>query len=147
MSGVTRRSLRSPFVPPLLVVALFVAGCDLAFVALAAEAKELHATEFGVGTDVVDRELQGRAESFAEGATVAFFIRVEGGQPGDKVDHVWLHEGKEAARISLELGGSPWRTWSKKTLHKGSTGQWKVEARSADGRLLAEGQFNCTAAP
>lgn len=99
--------------------------------------------EHGVGTGVKNRQLVGENDRFDEGTQVWFWTRVDGGQPGDSIDHVWLHKGEEAARIPLKLGGARWRTHSAKTLHPGTAGDWAVEARDADGRVLARREFVC----
>jgi len=108
----------------------------------------LTVTESGVGTAVVDRALQGRSETFEEGTQVVFFVRTEGGQVGETIDHVWFRDGKERDRVKLEIGGSPWRTWSRVTMHPGSsTGAWRVEARGDDDQVLASAEFTCVARP
>jgi len=98
----------------------------------------------GVGTGVENRRLVGAADRFAEGTQVWFWTRVENGTRGETIDHVWLREGAEAARVSLTLGGSPWRTHSAKTLWNGSAGNWAVEARDENGQTLARREFTCT---
>jgi len=100
--------------------------------------------DYGVGTGVEDRQLVGAADRFAEGTQVSFWTRVENGTRGEAIDHVWSREGVEAARISLTLGGSPWRTHSAKTLWQGSAGNWTVEARDENGQVLARREFTCT---
>ena len=96
-----------------------------------------------VGTGVENRQLVGEGDQFDEGTQVWFWTRVEGGQAGDSIDHVWLHNGVEAFRIPLKIGGARWRTYSAKTLHAGSAGNWAVEARDADSRVLARREFVC----
>jgi len=104
----------------------------------------LNIDDYGVGTAVENRQLVGRHYGFAEETQVWFWTRVMNGSSGDRIDHVWLHEGVEQARISLKLGGSRWRTQSAKTLHAGSTGDWVAEARDETGRVLARVEFACT---
>ena len=99
--------------------------------------------DHGVGTGVKNRQLVGEGDHFDEGTQVWFWTRVEGGQAGDSIDHVWLHNGVEAFRIPLKIGGARWRTYSAKTLHAGSAGNWAVEARDADSRVLARREFVC----
>jgi hypothetical protein len=101
----------------------------------------LSVADCGVGTSVASHELVGRGERFTEGSQVWFWTRVEGGEAGDTIDHVWLRDGEEAARIPLRIGGSRWRTYSAKVLR--GTGRWAVEARDAAGRLLARREFSC----
>jgi cytoskeletal protein RodZ len=99
--------------------------------------------EYGVGTAVENRHLVGQGDHFTEGTRVWFWTRVQGGTPGDRIDHVWLREGVEATHISLEIGGSSWRTYSIQTLFAGAAGDWAVEARDDAGRVLARSEFVC----
>jgi hypothetical protein len=110
---------------------------------LGAQESRLTISEHGVGTEVVDRELRGKAESFPEGTRVFFWTRVLGGEEGDRIHHVWIKNGKEL-KIGLNVGGSHWRTHSIKTLHEGSAGDWVVEARDYEGNVLAHQAFVCT---
>jgi hypothetical protein len=109
-----------------------------------ASASGIRVTEYGVGTGVEERELVGKGESFAEGTQVSFWTRIVGGTAGDRVRHVWLHEGKEVLSIGLSVGGDHWRTYTNKTLHPGSAGAWVAEVRAADERVLARQDFVCT---
>jgi hypothetical protein len=97
-----------------------------------------------VGTAIVNKRLVGASDSFGEGTRVWFWTRVTGGRAGDRIEHVWIHEGRVMQRAGLELGGAHWRTQSKKTLFPGSAGSWVVEARDAAGNLLARREFSCT---
>ena len=97
--------------------------------------------QYGVGIAVGDRQLIGEGSRFSKGTQVWFWTLVENGKPGDRIDHVWLHEGVEAATVSLKLGGSRWRTYSAKML--GTAGNWTVEARDEVGHVLARTEFVC----
>jgi cytoskeletal protein RodZ len=97
--------------------------------------------EYGVGTAVKKRQLVGQSDRFAAGTKVWFWTRVEGGKAGDRIEHVWFEGGRVAARIPLEIGGTSWRTYSAKALPAGSSGAWAVEARDAEGRVLARREF------
>jgi len=101
----------------------------------------LNISEHGVGTAVLDRQLVGEGSRFSKGTQVWFWTRVDGGNPGDRIEHVWLHEGAETATVPLELGGSSWRTYSSKKLHL--AGGWAVEARDEVGHVLARTEFVC----
>ena len=103
--------------------------------------------EHGVGRDVVDRELVDEAERFAEGERVWFWTRIEGGEAGRSITHVWIHEGEESMRVPLRLGGESWRTQSYKTLSAGSAGRWVVEAQDETGQVLARREFVCASTP
>ena len=108
------------------------------------DASRLSIRQHGVGRGVVAHDLAGEAQQFAEGERAWFWTRVEGGSAGASIDHVWIHEGEEALRVPLQLGGSSWRTHSYKDLTPGSEGNWAVEARDENGRVLARQEFRCT---
>jgi hypothetical protein len=124
------------------VIALAVA-LVIAAVTPVARAAELSVTDHGVGRGVADRELQEKASRFDEGAKVWFWTRVVGGGAGDRIRHVWMQDGEERLTVELTVGGPTWRTWSHKTLHRGSRGSWTVEVRDDSGRVLARETFEC----
>jgi hypothetical protein len=99
--------------------------------------------DHGVGSAIVDRNLEERKDTFVEGERAVFWTLVEGGDAGDRVAHVWLRDGEEMLSVGLAVGGPHWRTWSNKTLHPGSAGSWAVEARDPEGRVLARDEFTC----
>ncbi len=106
-------------------------------------APRLTVAEHGVGTGVRNRRLRGAGARFREGQRVVFLTRVVGGGAGATIDHVWLREGSEISRVTLALGGPHWRTHSRKTLFRGSAGEWSVEARDEAGNVLARSSFTC----
>jgi cytoskeletal protein RodZ len=93
----------------------------------------------GVGTAIVDRKLVGRADRFSVGSRVVFWTRVVGGRAGDAIDHVWFRDGKVVGAASLNVGSADWRTQSRRVVSP--PGEWVVEARDADGRVLARHEF------
>lgn len=99
--------------------------------------------EGAVGSEVVERELRGEADTFPEGGRVYFLTRVSGARPGSRLLHVWYQDGEEKASVELKLGGEVWRTWSYKTMHPGSKGAWRVEAVDEEGRTLHTVEFTC----
>ncbi|MBI2615289.1 MAG: DUF2914 domain-containing protein [Gemmatimonadetes bacterium] len=97
--------------------------------------------EAAVGTAVVDRELQGAAEMFpATVGTLYCFSRIGQTQAGTTIEHVWYFGDQEVARVELSIGGSPWRTWSSKTIPAEATGSWRVDI-VANGNLLKSLSF------
>lgn len=114
--------------------------------AASAEARapsNLQVSDSGVGTDVSNNRLVGRADRFTPGTPVVFWTRVLGGRRGDAIRHVWFHEGQAVMRADLEIGGSHWRTYSRLDLPRRAIGSWAVEARRSDGQLLARQEFQC----
>jgi transcriptional regulator with XRE-family HTH domain len=104
---------------------------------------DIAVAESRLGTGVIERAMVGENDRFPEGTRVWFWTRVVGGQPGEVLRHVWIHEGRTVARSELIVGGPHWRTYSRVVLAPGSAGSWAVEARSADGRMLARREFLC----
>ena len=103
----------------------------------------LSISENGLGTGVKNRRLVGRGDRFREGTQVYFWTQVEGGRRGDRIEHVWMHDGVVVASIGLKIGGPRWRTYSAKTLRAGAGGDWAVEVRDSSGRVLAQREFVC----
>lgn len=112
----------------------------------AQEESEIRVEKHGVGTAVIDRELEGETDRFEEGEQAWFWTLVVEGRDGDRINHVWLHEGEEKVSVGLSIGGPRWRTYTRKKLYAGSAGSWVVEARALDGRVLARQEFTCEVA-
>ena len=97
--------------------------------------------EHGVGSGVANRRLVGPRERFEEGSVVWFWTHVQGGRRGDRVEHVWLRDGREIGTVPLRVAGAQWRTQSRRQMGLGSAGRWTVEARDDEGRVLASSSF------
>lgn len=103
--------------------------------------------ELVVTTDVADREpVASETEGFSPdvGELVAW-TRITGAA-NTTVEHVWTYQDNEVV-IPLEIGGSPWRTWSRKTIPATWTGEWRVEVRDASGSVLADATFTIGGSP
>lgn len=95
-----------------------------------------------VAANVVDREPQDAAEAFAPTIhTVYYFTEVHGAEGPATITHRWLYQDQTMAEVRLEVGGSPWRTWSSKTILPEWTGTWRVEAVTEAGQVLASKTF------
>ncbi len=103
-----------------------------------AQTPRLSVARSGVGTDVVDRELVGRSDSFAVSMRPTFWTHVIGGRPGDRVRHVWCHENSTVGVVDLAIGSSSWRTHSRMAV---TEGDWVVEVWDVEGRVLARHEF------
>jgi hypothetical protein len=57
-----------------------------------------------------------------------------------------LHEGRSIAVAELRVNGAHWRTQSRRPLPEGLTGDWTVESRDPEGRVIATAGFTCVAA-
>ena len=93
--------------------------------------------------DVKDREPQQELNMAKVGNVVVGWtqIKSEGGETS--VTHRWLLEGEPAGDVLLQVKGSPWRTWSRKTISE--AGHWKWQVLGPNGDVVKELEF--TAAP
>jgi len=104
---------------------------------LGASAQSLSVAESALATGVVDRMPTGQAMTFpANVERVYAWTRIQGAEGQTMIHHVWIHDGVERADLELTIGGSPWRTWSNKAIPPEWAGDWRVEVRDANGRVL-----------
>jgi hypothetical protein len=101
----------------------------------------LSVPSFGVGAGVVEHELVGRSDRFPGGSAVCFWTRVVGAESGETLQHVWQRDGQTVMVRKLRIGSANWRTYSRYKLPPDAAGSWVVEARTADGRILAREEF------
>jgi len=95
-----------------------------------------------VGTGVEKSEPAGVAETFpASTEKVYCFIEATNIPKDTEVTFVWSQGGKELSKFNLPLKmGSRWRTYAYKNIN-GMKGDWKVEIKDADGKLLKDVTF------
>jgi len=82
-----------------------------------------------VAKGVVDRVPQDTGSVFpVDVGQLVFWTKVSGATPGGEtaIHHVWFHGDTQVGDVELHVGGSPWRTWSKKTVPADWTGAWHV---------------------
>ena len=83
--------------------------------------------EAAVGTSVAEKALVGAAESFpASTGKLACFARIMNATDTE-VDFVWYKGDAEQGRVKQAVKGSPWRTWSTKTLPADAAGEWRCD--------------------
>jgi hypothetical protein len=107
-----------------------------------AASKEMVIARAVVGTGVEKMEPVGAAETFPA-ATEKVFCFIEANNiPKDmEVSFVWSQGGKEVRKINLPFKAGPkWRTWAHKNVG-GQKGDWKVEIKDAEGKILKEVKF------
>lgn len=99
------------------------------------------AVEIAIGKSVASGAAVDTASSFAaDVGQVAGWTRVSGVASGSKITHLWIH-GADSSKVELNIGGSPWRTYSRKTIPAGATGDWTLEVMGPDGTKLASKTF------
>ncbi len=91
--------------------------------------------EAEIAEAIVDMMPQNPGTDFAsEVGAVVCWTRVVGAE-GSEIQHVWIHGDMEFP-VTLAVNGSPWRTWSRKTIPPEWAGEWRVEIRDGQGNLL-----------
>lgn len=95
-----------------------------------------------VGTGVENSEPVGAAETFpASTEKVYCFLEATDIAKDTEVSFVWSYGDKEMLKTTLPLKAGPkWRTYSNKNL-RGQKGEWKVEIRGPDGKVLKDIKF------
>lgn len=63
------------------------------------------------------------------------------------IHHVWLKEGEEMADVELPVKGSPWRTYSYKTIPPEWAGNWEVKITGAEGNVIKSLAFTVGGEP
>jgi hypothetical protein len=107
----------------------------------AAAAQSPVTVEAVLARNVMDRAPQDTGVAFPpDVAGLVLWMRVTGGA-GQTLNHVWYHGDTEVGNVPLTIGGSPWRTWSRKTVPADATGAWHVEIRDAAGTVLKRIDF------
>jgi hypothetical protein len=97
-------------------------------------------------TGIEDRMPVGEATSFpADVDRVYLWTRINGVTEGEiTIHHVWLHEGQEKADVQLPVKGSPWRTYSYKTILPEWSGNWEIKITGPDGNVIKDVKFTVT---
>ena len=109
--------------------------------AAAPAAQSAVTVEAVLARSVLDRAPQDTGVAFAaDVGGVVLWTRVTGGT-GQMLNHVWFYGDTEVGNVPLTIGGSPWRTWSRKTIPMEATGAWHVEIRDAAGTVLKRIDF------
>ncbi|HEX9022345.1 MAG TPA: DUF2914 domain-containing protein [Geobacteraceae bacterium] len=57
------------------------------------------------------------------------------------IKHVWYRDGVKVGEYELPVKGEKWRTYSKKQVEKGMSGDWRVDALDSSGKLLKSVKF------
>lgn len=72
------------------------------------------------------------------------FTRLTGSHDPTTITHVWFHEGRTRAHVSLNVKSPDWRTWSSKALLPAWTGSWEVRVLDEHGIILKTTAFEVT---
>jgi hypothetical protein len=106
------------------------------------ETKELKVVQAQLGKDVQNKHIVDTTTTFTVNEKAYLWMRLTGG-PADSITVTWK-TGDQSYPSKLNVGGSPWRTWSYKTLY--TPGDWTVTVTDATGNSLKEMSFKVAAA-
>jgi hypothetical protein len=107
----------------------------------AAAAPAVTVVEAAVAKTVADRQPQDTGSVFpGDVGQLVCWTKVSGAA-GTTIHHVWFHGDTQVGDMELQVGGTPWRTWSRKTVPADWTGAWHVEVRDAAGAVLKRLDF------
>ena len=101
------------------------------------KSKDIQIVDVKLGKDVKDRVLVDEDSTFALNMKVFLWLKVTGAT-SEKLTITWK-QGEKSYTTTLNIGGSPWRTWANKTLAK--AGDWTVTITDASGNVLKEMSF------
>ena len=117
---------------------LFAAVAVLAFLVPGFALAQATVAEARLGKDVIDRQIVDESTNFAIDEKAFLWMRIEGAAE-ETVTVTWSID-ENTYPVNLNIGASPWRTWSSKLLH--IRGEWAVAVTDAAGRPLYEATFN-----
>jgi hypothetical protein len=125
---------------PVVVMALVTLSANAFAQDSTAKPSGAASADAAVGTSVVEKALVGAAESFAASAgRLACFARIMNATDTE-VEFVWYKGNAEQGRIKQAVKGSPWRTWSTKTLPVDAAGEWRCDVVQGE-KLLQSVKF------
>ncbi len=95
-----------------------------------------------VGTGVENSEPVGVAETFPVSTEKVYcFLEATDIIKDTEISFVWSHGGKDMLKTTLPLKPGPkWRTYANKNL-RGLKGEWKVEIKDPDGKVVKDIKF------
>jgi hypothetical protein len=59
--------------------------------------------------------------------------------------HVWNHNGKKMATVTLPVKAANWRTYSSKTINPSLLGEWRVDVATTKGEVIKSVTFRVEA--
>ena len=108
-----------------------------------ADAQELTVEQTVICKNVVNRVPVDAGNSFATSVDKIFCLtKIVGANQPTEITHVWYFDGTERDRVTLAVGGSPWRTYSSKRLRSSDVGSWHVDVLDAGGNMLDRVAFD-----
>lgn len=61
---------------------------------------------------------------------------------GTTLYYIWSLDGKDVAKVKVNVGADRWRSYSSKYIQSNMHGKWKIELENSKGEKLASSQFS-----
>ena len=122
-----------------LVLLLFCSALPLR-----ASEEALTITEMAVTTKIVRGNPIDSVRRISSASVKALycFTRLASHTGGETtIKHVWYRDDVRVADYDLPVKGTKWRTYSMKSVKKGMSGDWRVDALDSEGKLLKSVKF------
>ncbi len=103
-------------------------------------ASSVEVLRLALTTKVDKQEPVDEITSAKVGEVVTAFSQIRSGLAETSITHRWALNGQTVSDVPLAVKGSPWRTWSRKTLH--AAGAWTVQVLNANGDVLKEAKLD-----
>ena len=107
-------------------------------------ASDLKVTEMAVTTKVVKGNPIDSVRRISSSSVKALYCFTRISAPPDTettIKHVWYLNDEVVSEDTMPVKGSHWRTYSRKGVEKGLSGEWRCEALDSDGNLLKSVSF------
>jgi hypothetical protein len=109
-----------------------------------AEASDLKITEMAVTTKIVKGNPIDSVRRISSSSVKALYCFTRISAPPETettIKHVWYLNDEVVAEDTMPVKGAHWRTYSRKGVEKGHSGEWRCEALDSDGNLLKSVSF------
>jgi hypothetical protein len=111
---------------------------------LLAANSDLQITEMTVTTKIVRGNPIDSVHRISSASVKALycFTRLQSATGGKKtIRHIWYRDNVKVAEYELPVRDKRWRTYSKKMIEKGMSGDWRVDALDSEGHILKTVKF------
>ncbi len=109
-----------------------------------AAGKGLEITEMTVTTKIVRGNPIDSVHRISSSSVKALycFTRLQSDSDANKsIRHIWYRDNVKVGEYDLPVRDKRWRTYSKKMIEKGWSGDWRVEALDSEGHILKTVKF------
>lgn len=128
-----------------MLTVVVVTLCAVLFsVPVSSSAATLKVTEMAVTTKIVRGNPIDSVHRISSSSVKELycFTRLVGEEGVEtSIKHVWYRDGLKVGESELPVKGERWRTFSRKAVEKGASGDWRVDVLDGEGKLLKSVKF------